>query len=305
MFITSDELEITLEKAINLLKTILPSHAFYGRGPQVGPKVFLTDDSGAERNALELCWPKGIRLLCTFHILQAFWRWLYDSKHRINKEDRMPIMKKMKEIVYALSASNMNTCYNELKQNFYQLYPQLQRHFELLWERRHLWALSFRSGLLIRGNNTNNYVERSFGILKDIVFARTQAYNCVQVFQFVISNMERFYERRLIGFANRHPSSLQIAKRFLCPGWEKVEANSIQKTKIEHEYLVPSTQNANTFYTVNSEIGTCSCPIGINGAPCKHQGAVAIKFHISTFNFLLSLTPKDRITYSYIARGKY
>src|SRR3954451_18707570 len=59
LFITSDELEITLEKAINLLKPILPQHAFFGRGPQIGPKVFITDDSSAERNALELCWPEG------------------------------------------------------------------------------------------------------------------------------------------------------------------------------------------------------------------------------------------------------
>ncbi|CAB4475840.1 hypothetical protein RhiirA1_472693 [Rhizophagus irregularis] len=31
LFITSDELEITLEKALNLLKSILSQHAFYGR----------------------------------------------------------------------------------------------------------------------------------------------------------------------------------------------------------------------------------------------------------------------------------
>ena len=73
LFITSDELEITLEKAINLLKTILPPHAFFGCGPQVRPMVFMTDDSSTEHNALELYWPQGIRLLCTFHILQAFW----------------------------------------------------------------------------------------------------------------------------------------------------------------------------------------------------------------------------------------
>src|SRR6266511_3211895 len=66
---------------------ILPPHAFYGRGSQTGPILFLTDDSSAERNALELCYPKGIRLLCTFHILQAFWRWIYDSKHNIKKEE--------------------------------------------------------------------------------------------------------------------------------------------------------------------------------------------------------------------------
>src|SRR5256885_2613933 len=76
------------------------------------------------------------------------------------------------------------------------------------------WALSFRSELHICGNNTNNYVERSFGILKDIVFARTQAYNCVQVFQFVTTNMERFYVRRLLSFAHRHSGTYRIAKRF-------------------------------------------------------------------------------------------
>ena len=288
-----------------MLKTILPPYAFYGRGPQTGPILFLTDDSSAERNALELCYPKGIRLLCTFHILQSFWRWLHDMKHNIRKADRAPIMAKMKEIVYASSSAKMDACYHEFKQEFYHTYPQLQKYFELLWKRRNFWALSYRSGLPTRGNNTNNYVERSFGILKDIVFARTQAFNCIQVFQFIITNMERFYERRILGFANRHPGHLQIAKRFLCPGWDKVNANEIRETNVTNEFLVPSTQqNSNLFYVVNNEIGTCSCPVGISGAPCKHQGAVSVKFCISTFNYIPSLTPDDRILYTYIALGE-
>lgn len=40
LFITSNELEITIEKALTLLKTILPPYAFYGWGPQVGLTVF-------------------------------------------------------------------------------------------------------------------------------------------------------------------------------------------------------------------------------------------------------------------------
>src|SRR6266498_2596365 len=72
LFVTSDELKITLEKAINLLKTILPPYAFFGRGSQIGLMVFMTDDSSVECNVLELCWLQEIRLLCTFHILQAF-----------------------------------------------------------------------------------------------------------------------------------------------------------------------------------------------------------------------------------------
>ena len=88
----------------------------------------------------------------------------------------------MKEILYALLGLKMYAHYYEFKQKFYDNYPLLHKYFELLWQRHCFWALSFRSKLYMRGNNTNNYVERSFSILKDIVFARTQAYNYVQVF---------------------------------------------------------------------------------------------------------------------------
>ena len=82
--------------------------------------------------------------------------------------------------------------------------------------------------------------------------------------------MERFYERQLLGIAHKHLGILSIAKRFLCPGWETVNANLIQKTDVENEYLVPSTKDAGLLYIVNSEIGVCSCPVGMSGAPCKH-----------------------------------
>ncbi len=126
-----------------------------------------------------------------------------------------------------------------------------------------------------------------------------QAYNSVQVFQFVTMNMERFYERRLLGFSHRHPGHLRIGKRFFCLKWKTVDANSIQRTSLENEYLVPSTrQDTSLIYTVNSNLGVCTCPVGMSGAPCKHQGAVAIKFNIVNFNFLPSLTPEIRMLYA-------
>ncbi len=72
LFVTSDKLKITLEKAINLLKTILLPYAFFGYSPQVRSIVFITDNSNAKCNALELYWSNSIHLLYTFHILQAF-----------------------------------------------------------------------------------------------------------------------------------------------------------------------------------------------------------------------------------------
>ena len=83
----------------------------------------------------------GIRLLCTFHVLQAFWRWLHDQKHKIKKEDRASIMEKMKKILYAPSSSEMDTHYCEFAQTFYYFYPLLRKHFEILWERRQFWVI--------------------------------------------------------------------------------------------------------------------------------------------------------------------
>ncbi|EXX62115.1 uncharacterized protein OCT59_026461 [Rhizophagus irregularis] len=114
--------------------------------------------------------------------------------------------------------------------------------------------------------------------------------------------MDRFYKFRLLGITHKHPGHT-IAKRFFCPGWEMVDESLIQQTTIKNEYLVPSTRELGVFYVVNSIIGTCSCPVKITGAPCKHQGAVSVKFYITNFNFLPSLTPNDRMVYSYIAVG--
>lgn len=135
IIVMSDESEATFEKGINLLKVLLPHYAFFGRGPNMGPMVILTDDSRAEQNAIKKCWPQSRRLLCIFHVLQAFWRWLHNAKHSINKEHKSLIMDNMKRILYARTESEMNEFYNELTTNYYSLYPQLQRHFELLWNR--------------------------------------------------------------------------------------------------------------------------------------------------------------------------
>jgi len=117
--------------------------------------------------------------------------------------------------------------------------------------------------------------------------------------------MERFYERWLLGIAHKHPETLYIAKRFFCPGWKKVNANAIQKTNVKNEFLVPNIKkNTELFYIINSEIGICFYSIRISDTSCKHQEAVLVKFHISIFNFIPSLTLNDHIIYAYIAFGK-
>ncbi|CAG8813628.1 6280_t:CDS:1, partial [Dentiscutata erythropus] len=65
-----------------------------------------------------------------------------------------------------------------------------------------------------------------------------------------------------------HSSHLEIARRFLCCGWNTINAAEIQQSDIENEYLVSSEKkNTDLSYIVNVEIWTCTCFVGLSGAP--------------------------------------
>ena len=69
--IVSREDEITLKTGFDLYTSLLPTGAFFGREPNVGPKIAMTDDCQAEQNALSSTWESLKLLLCVFHQLQA------------------------------------------------------------------------------------------------------------------------------------------------------------------------------------------------------------------------------------------
>ncbi len=70
VILTSDEREETIYNGLELLKSVMPENAFFGRSSRAGPQIFMTDDSIAERAALHKCWPHAVIFLCTFHFLQ-------------------------------------------------------------------------------------------------------------------------------------------------------------------------------------------------------------------------------------------
>lgn len=82
VIITTSESQRTITAGLKLLMTILPEDAFYGRG-ELGPQVVMTDDCKALRQALQNAFPQTTPLLCVFHMLQAMWRWLWDTHHGV------------------------------------------------------------------------------------------------------------------------------------------------------------------------------------------------------------------------------
>ncbi|CAG8744743.1 2460_t:CDS:2, partial [Dentiscutata heterogama] len=102
--------------------------------------------------------------------------------------------------------------------------------------------------------------------------------------------------------ANRHPGYHELSKRFLCPEWQQINLQKIQYNSQTGLYTVPSA-STNKFYIVDTSIGTCTCPVALGRAPCKHQAAVAVKYHAWSFDYIPALSLDDCVKYNYIACG--
>ena len=92
VWITFGQSQNVMRQCLEKVQNVLPPHAFGGRGPKTGPHIFMTDDDSGQREALLDTWKEVILLLCTFHFLQAVWRWLFNSSNNINKDDRQHLM---------------------------------------------------------------------------------------------------------------------------------------------------------------------------------------------------------------------
>ena len=150
--ITSDEKQDTIQRAMQMIKEVVPVNAFYGN--QDGASVIMTDDSIAERNALKNVWPGATLLVCIFHFLQSCWTRLYDGKNKISHHHRKELITQVKEMLYAKSASQLqlDELYKKFNQNeLVRQYPKFRSYIEKWWQKRMEWALCYRKSLLVRG----------------------------------------------------------------------------------------------------------------------------------------------------------
>lgn len=61
----------------------------------------MMDDCKAQQIAVLDAFPDATILLCTFHILQSCWRWLWDQKHGVEMSYRRLCYKWFQDLVYA------------------------------------------------------------------------------------------------------------------------------------------------------------------------------------------------------------
>lgn len=94
-----------------------------------------------------------------------------------------------------------------------------------------------------------------------------------------------------------------LSERYL-PDQGKITQEMISRVSDTAEmYQVESESTAGQLYDVDMVHGMCTCAVGFNGAPCKHQYAVTKHFQVNSFNFFPLTDENIRQHLFYLASG--
>ena len=313
--ITSREDENTILHGLKMMKTMLPQDAFYGRGPQLGPVLGLTDDASVERNALRKVWPLMELLLCHFHVLQAHWQWLFKSSNHIEKHDKGKLLQMMRTLLYSQTAEDFDFALSEmLESSTYQKYPNYQEYMtQKILPRSQEWSTLHRIQGQLPTNNVNcsNYAESSFRITKDLKFGRRRAYNLVELLE-IECDLSEYDRQRCIDLASNRLTSRLVNQRsrFLGPGSavarKKVTIDpELIKLEGDGSFTVPSETKADVSYSVDMELRICSCPHGRLKGPCKHRMLVSLTQNLPSFDLIPESSAEMRQMWMFLGTGEH
>jgi hypothetical protein len=304
VWITSSQSEATLKSCLHNVVSVLPQHAFGGKGAASGPSIFLTDDDSAQRNALRAYWHSSVLLLCIFHFLQAVWRWLLDSTNSIDKDDRQRLMSLCQGLVFADTVEKFNANETLMQSDKTVLkYTNFCNYIKNALERKEQWALCFRKGLLTRGHNTDNFTESMIFVFKCVILKRIRAYNLLELVKFITEDLEMYFQRKLLALSFGKPQNLHVTARCFGKDASTVALDNITRDiKNPFHFNVTSRTNKNLTYQVDTSLGTCTCPKGDNGSGCAHQAAVALKYGGGNTNFV-PRSAQDRYALAVLAIG--
>jgi hypothetical protein len=296
---TSDE-ETALIEGFELLKTLFPIDAFYGRG-ESGPQYFMTDDCATERNALTAAFPLSLSLLCQHHVLWAAWRWLWSDTSQVETQHRNGLYRLIEDAVRAQTYEALADAFTKVHYDeTANQYGEFIAYVDQLLEKSTLWASCYRQDDSLRNLNTDNTVETSVRIVKDKIFKRLKAFNLVHLVDFAMTKMEQYFERRLISIANGRLDKLKQTRSFPKDG--KIILENVWRVQPD-VIMVPKDAFSTAAYYVNATSWICSCPEGSNGAPCGHQWAALIKYQIECVYILPITNLATRKLFMYIASG--
>ncbi|XP_071488208.1 uncharacterized protein [Diadema antillarum] len=298
VIVTTAKSQAIIAGALELYKSMLPESCFRGRGV-AGPKMIMVNDCPNERQSLKEAFPRSQLVLSVFSILQATWRWLWDPKHGVSKEERLNHFNHMKRMVFSTSMDDINQlCADSLGDQ--TLNKSFKDFIAIHYQRRQEWMLAQSDYL--KANLPNSFCKAAMRVLKDEIVDKTKGFSFTQLVRFLASSFPDRYQQRILDAANGRPDNDVITPRY------KLKGKSFSKDNIRQvtvtDYAVTSGTKDDREYMVNTTVGHCTCPAGKTGSHCKHQAAVAKFFDVPSLNVCAPVTDQDTRALLYkIARG--
>ncbi|XP_055928322.1 uncharacterized protein LOC129959493 [Argiope bruennichi] len=263
--ITNEEETNNFREGVKLLCECFPEKCCL---LQNGPLIVMSDDDLKKREVLSEIWLNSTYLLCQFHVLKAVWQWLMNSENKILKEHHQELYFSFKSLMYAETEMQLKELLqNMLDNNTVRKYDKFIIYLSKLFSKKQLWC-TYRKMVLTRGNNTTNYVESLFKVLKETILGRVKAFSLVQLLDFIVTRFEKYLHSRYLDFSFGHYNK-KLVKRFL-PDDKGIIQN------------IRSLNKDNTYFEIDHhfvdlESSICTCFVGMNGKLCKHLSAVILK----------------------------
>ena len=273
ILITSDEKTQTLTDGFSLLKDCLPADRFNNKS---NPDVAMTDNCPELHDALRHVWPEMNLVSCVFHILQQVWRWLNDKNHGIQQAHRAPLLCLFKAVVYADTVEEMEAANAILLGDARtQKYLKFLKYMGNMYETKESWAVCYRHRFLLRRNNTNNYVESQFGVLKDGILRRYKEYNINGLLEKLLVDFDNHYKDKLLSVASgtfdgvysrRYRGKDRTGRgtkkegiSYQIPSFDDQKKALEASVTLGNEVFVVPSLTTDTNYLVDMTAGVCSC----------------------------------------------
>ncbi|CAL4174500.1 unnamed protein product [Meganyctiphanes norvegica] len=289
VIISDGQNEESYAKGFQMVLQITDGYGFYGKG---SPKIIMTDDGLAERNALNQIFPEAILLLCIFHFLQAFWRWVLISQHGIDKSERQETFSALKKIVYSQENELDNAMTDFENLSTYKENDLLKEHYEDMMERIEYWCKFYRRDIITRRHDTNNFSEATMRIFKEVILGRCRVFNFVELVDYIFRDYEYYHMGRICDFISdlkefipffQEPNrKIKVGQKYLPKN--SIKASDISKS-VEGNFIVLSQTNPGFTYEVNPNNCSCNCPAGQDGSICKHLVGIHLHTDATLFTF--------------------
>ncbi|KAL3221122.1 hypothetical protein MRX96_029633 [Rhipicephalus microplus] len=264
----------------------------------------MSDNSSAEKAALQQTWPSARQLLCHFHVAQAECRWL-TTYQLCRPEKTIHVCLRAGKffcnlvVMYADTAEKLEAATAELKALQHEAF--VSRVLTFL-RRQEEWVQRYRLDVLTRGHNTNNFAKATMRMLKDIILNRFEAFHAVALVDSVALVWEKYLKSRILRHAYSRVAAHELLYKRLLSRMPKDAAEAIQVVG-QRQYVVPSATHPSSSYEVYADIGLCTCLFDKQGAFCKHQALVQKKYG-GLFPKARALRTDDRYQLGQLALGE-